>query len=660
MTDRFLRPCPGVWTTFAVLALLLLPASAGADDVNAEVRSAYEAGQGLLGKGDRSSLERAFRLLDTRKDEALGSVDYWELYARVWLGLDKGKAALEALFAERQARDDTSAVWDLVRARLATETGARRKALEAARKRNKKDLRAKVAMAVLLLDENEEDEADELLDEILDEDEAYTGALLAKARLALSDGLPDEAIEYLDRGIEKAPCAALYYMKAKSYQRQAKTKSDVLGAALDAAARALGMEPTPKHIELYDELLKATGDAAIATKALKEHFGRTQHPLLGAMLAESAFKAGDYEAALMGLGVGDASDLATVKALAEAHARLGHQDKAQRQARRVVDMDSLGRLFAARIDLWLGEADAAKRRLGTLADDEAKRIRANAHAWAGEADAVKQLVAKDARSGSRSGEELLVAWFQARLFAKIGASKADTLRKLMLAARFKAASKPVPQGGHWSTDIGKAKTEGWPNRAVTWFRAPCGVFFSAGSRGSSSSINIGDNREFTLSRSISGEADCGGAKQRGSFTYNAKTVKTKNGQPPWVELLNPDAEKLGDIKPAEKAFGEACAAWIDGKQDAAESACARALKIEPHWSRITVLRAIARALASDADLRAEAKEATEAVALWTDDFELRRAVIVLRAWAGDAALAKEIEALAQREAEFNVRKIDSL
>jgi tetratricopeptide (TPR) repeat protein len=521
-------------------------------------------------------------------------------------------------------------------------------------------LRAKVAMAVLLLDEEEEDEADELLDEILDEDATCTGALLAKARLALSDGLPGEAIEYLDRGIKQAPNAALYYMKAKSLQRQAKDKPALMEPALDAAARALGMEPTPEHIKLYDELLKETGDAATATKALKEHFGRTQHPLLGAMLAESAFKAGDYEAALMGLGIGDSSDLATVKALAEANARLGKADLAQRHARRVVDMDSLGRLFAARIDLWLGAADDAKKRLGSLADEDAKRIRAYAHAWAGEADAAKQLVAKDARDGNRAGEELLIAWFQARLFEKLGASKADTLRKLMLAARFKAASKPVAQGGHWSTDIGKAKTEGWPSRAVTWFRAPCGVFFRAGPRGSSSSINIGDNQEFTLSRSISGEADCGGAKQSGSFTYNAKTVKTKNGQPPWVELLNPDTQKLADLKPAEKAFAEACAAWIDGKQDAAESACLEALKIEPNWSRITVLRAIARSLFSEADLRADAKEAMEAVALWTDDFELRRAVIVLRAWAGDAALAKEIEALAQREAEFNVRKIDSL
>ena len=661
MTQRTLRSCPGVWPALALLGLLLaLPAAATADDVLDEVRAAYDAGRGLLAKGDRGSLERAFVLLDVRKDEALGSVDYWEVYARVWTGLDKGADALEQALAERQARDESSPVFDLVRARLAKDAAARRKLLETAAKRNAQDLRAKVALANLLLDGEQEDDADELLDEILKADATCEGALLGKARLALSDGLPREAIQFLDRGIQKAPSAELYYSKALCLQRLAQDESAVMEQALDAAARALGMEPNEAHIKLYDELLKESGDAATAAKALKEHFARTKHPLLAAMLAESAFKAGDYEGAVMGLNAGDGSDLASVKGLAVAHARLGNKADAQRHARKVVDMDSKGRLFAARIDLLLGDTEGVKARLGALADDDAKRLRAQAHAWAGEAEAVKALVAAQARDGSRDGEELLVAWFQARLFEKLGAAKADSLRKSMLAARVAAMAKPLPQGSHWGTELGQAKTEGWPARAVTWFRAPCGVFFRAGGSGSSSSINMGDSKEFTVSRSITAEARCGSEDQNGNFNYNSKTIKSSDGRPPWVELFgNPD-EQLADFKPAEKAFAEACAAWLGGNDEAAETACAQALKIEPGWSRIKVLRALGRALGSGADRRADAKEAKEAVAMWTDDFELRRSVILLRAWAGDAELPQEIEALAKREAEFNVRSIDAL
>jgi len=659
MTQRTLRSGPGVWLAVAVLVLLTTVPAAVADDVNDDVRAAYDAGCGLLAKGDRGSLERAFALLDVRKDEALGSVDYWVLYARVWRGLEKDASALEQAFAERQARDETSPVFDLVRARLAKDAGARRKLLDSAVARGAQDLRAKVALADFLLDAKEEDEADELLDEILDADATCEGALLAKARLAISDGLPGEALQYLDRGIAKAPSAALYFMKAQSLQRQAQDKPDVMEQALDAAARALGMEPSEAHIKLYDELLKESGDAATAAKALKEHFARTKHPLLGAMLAESAFKAGDYEGAVMGLGAGDGSDLATLKGLAVAYARLGNRSEAQKHARKVIDMDSQGRLFAARIDLYLGDTEGVKQRLGALADGDAKRLRALAHAWAGEADAVKALVGAQARDGSRDGEEMLVAWFEARLLEKLGAGKADTMRKTMLAARFAAAANPLAQDAHWGTELGEAKTGGWPARAVTWFRAPCGVFFRAGGTGSSSSINIGGG-DYTLSRSISGEARCGAADQTGSFNYNSKKFKTTDGQPPWGELFRNHDEDLADFAPAEKAFAEASAAWLDGRDEDAEGACARALKIEPNWSRLKVLRSLARALGSGADRRADAKEAKEAVATWTDDFELRRCVILLRAWAGDAELPQEVEALAKREAEFNVRSIDDL
>jgi len=363
---------------------------------------------------------------------------------------------------------------------------------------------------------------------------------------------------------------------------------------------------------------------------------------------------------VLGLAAGDVTQLGTLKGLALAHARLGHRAAAQRAARKVVAMASNGRLFAARIDLYLGEAAAALERLGALADPEARRLKAWAHAWAGEAEAVKGLGAKTIRSGSREGEALLVAWFQARLFAKLGPGKAATMRKHFLDARVAAGRTPVEQATHRGTSLGTVKTAGWPARAVTWFRAPCGRFFQAGSGSVSANFDLGDGSKLTLSQSIGAEVACGEEKQTGSFNFNSRTIERKNGELPFAKLMGGGDKELADFKPAEKAFAAACAAWMDGRQGAADAACAQALKIEPGWTRLAVLRAVARALSPGGERRADAKEAAEAVKMWTDDFELRRTVLLLRAWAGDAQLPEAIQALGARELQLNIRKLGSL
>ena len=73
-----------------------------------------------------------------------------------------------------------------------------------------------------------------------------------------------------------------------------------------------------------------------------------------------------------------------------------------------------------------------------------------------------------------------------------------------------------------------------------------------------------------------------------------------------------------------------------------------------------MLRGVMRALGPDSEKRDEARAACEAVKPWTDDFELRRLVIFLRAHAGDAELQAEVDALAAREAQYNVRTLPAL
>jgi hypothetical protein len=99
---------------------------------------------------------------------------------------------------------------------------------------------------------------------------------------------------------------------------------------------------------------------------------------------------------------------------------------------------------------------------------------------------------------------------------------------------------------------------------------------------------------------------------------------------------------------------------VDGKAEAAVEAFTKALTIEPGWYRARVFRSVVRALAPGGEKRDESRDGAKALEPWPDDFALRRLVVFLRAWAGDADLLKEIGALAEREAQFNVRDLAGL
>ena len=647
-----------------LLVLALAPLRAVADDVPDPVRAAYEASTRLVREGKRGQLEQALALLDARKDEALDSVDYWELYARTWLMLDKDASALwDGVVAERQARAPASTVFDLVRYALAREPEAKRSWLEKALARNAKDLRARVAMGRFLLAEGDEDNGADLLEKVLEDHPGTVAALYALAELSLQEGFAKEALAYLDEALEHTKTADLYHLASLCHERMSKTYDHeaCMAKALEAAGRALGLAPTDPHVEHFNQLLEATGDAVAATRALREHFERTKHPLLGSMLADAAFLAGDYQAALLGLEAGSASDLAVAKARATSYMRLGRAADAQRMAKQILAEDAQGRLFVARMHLWLGDAAAAKETLGSLADDGSRQLRALAHAWAGDVEALAQLAGKEARTGSRAGEDLLVAWFQARLLDRMGPEFATALKGKLLEARFKAGHDVLVQDGDASADVGTVKTEGWPRRALTYFRSPCGVPYRYDDGGEGRSVEFdGEGQEMTIYRSVSGHAACGEARHGFEIRFNGIKAKMSGNGLFEAFSMDGDAAKLVEFGPAEEAFGAASGAWLAGQDAAADAACLKALAIEPSFSRLKVYRAVARALSPDGEKRADAKDAAAAAALYTDDFELRRMVIFLRAWAGDAGLTEEIDALAKREAKMNIRKIANL
>lgn len=638
--------------------LLGAPASAQADDVPEQVRAAYTAGNNLYREGGRGNLEKAFRLLNTRKDEALDSVDYWELYARVWLGLGKVPRYLwDKTIGPRQGKAPDSPVFDLVRARIEKDLAEKRRHIESALKRKPDSLRARAMLALLLLDEEKEDEADAVLQKILEEDPQNARALVGKARLALSDGLAREALELLDKALAQHESARLYHLKSLAYRRLAQSSEEegLLEKALAAAGEAVGREPIPRHIENYDELLKETGDALAAAKALRGHFERTEHPLLGALLAKSAFEAGDYETAVLGLSAAEEEDLRTLKARAEAFARLGKGKEARRATKQILKLDSQGVLFAARLELFLGDTKAAEKLLGSLADVEAKRLLVRIHAWAGRPKEITELLGAEARKGSRRGEDVLLAHLQAVLVERMGKRAADDLREKLLEARWQAASGPVAQAEGGGGDLGQVKTEGWARRAVSYWRAPCGLLYQASDGQIGGSITMGDG-EVSAGRSVEAETSC---EEHKTATFRFNAVKKKNLQEALQELVG-GGGGLGDFKPAEEAFAAGCSAWVSGNGAEAVAKFDAALAVEPGFHRARIFRAVMSALADDGKKKDAAKEAGEAAKAWPADFEARRLVIFLRAWAGDAKLGEEIQALAAQEARYNERDLDAL
>jgi hypothetical protein len=237
------------------------------------------------------------------------------------------------------------------------------------------------------------------------------------------------------------------------------------------------------------------------------------------------------------------------------------------------------------------------------------------------------------------------------------ADLADAVRKKLLEARFAAGAQLLAQANPHEVDLGNAVSAGWPLRALTWFRSRCGSFFQPTGDGVGMHMTMGDGGPSKMSSSVSGEAACGSEKDSCTFTFNARETKSIEG---FFRVLEEDTIELKDFAPAEQAFAAGCKAFAAGKGAEVEGHFRRALDIEPNWNRISALLAVMRALRSGEERRADAREAAEAAKTWTDDFELRRLVIYLRAWAGDAELEAEIKDLAQREAQYSVRNLSAL
>jgi tetratricopeptide (TPR) repeat protein len=657
-------------TSRATLRLLLLllvpwglaPGSSHADELPPGVRAAVDDARARLAGGQAEEAAAALPALDAVRESAVGSVEFWDLYLTVWTASGREPDTFWTSVARQveDAHPDCVAL-EILRARRTKDAKARARHVERAVDRAAKDAASQVALAEHLFSLEAYYDAEDVLDAVLEEDPNHERALVLKAELLLGDGMASRVVDLADKALGAGERACFLHLKAKAqgvlYRNSevAHERETQLKNALASAARAVELSPDSDHVATWAELLILNGEAPRAATVLREHFKKSRAPALGTMLAREAMPLGEYAAAAEGLAPAAAHDLAAAKGLAVAEARQGRAVEARRALGQVLGRDPEERLFAAEVELFLGDGAAARQRLGSREDDAARALRVRAYAWSGEPAAVLPLASESAASGTRAGEDALLALLEARTFERLG-GRAEPLRKRLLAARFGAGkTRPkVPEPGSPGFKA-LARTEGFALRLVTYVRAVCGRFFETKAEKVSQGFRIesdssGGFRIFS-GTSLTATSPCGEEPER-EFFFNTQQDVTSTGPK--------EIKGLEDFAPAQAAFTEGCKAVVDGNLPAAAAAFAKALEGEPHFGRAAVFACAARVLAGEGDALAEVSRARDAVKAWPDDFDARRLVILLRALASDTTVDAEIAALAEREAQYCPRRLEDL
>ena len=191
------------------------------------------------------------------------------------------------------------------------------------------------------------------------------------------------------------------------------------------------------------------------------------------MLGRAAFAAGKYAAAAKGLAAAAGGDVAVAKALVACHARLGKAKEAREALAALLAKDPSQKLFAAEIELALGDGAAARRHLEGSKHEDADGVRAVALGWDGMVPEITALVGEKAKPGTREAEEWLLTICIARAFARAGA-KAVGLRAKMLAADAQAGAAYQAVVPPKSEPARVAKSVGFMQRYPTYRRSVCG------------------------------------------------------------------------------------------------------------------------------------------------------------------------------------------
>jgi tetratricopeptide (TPR) repeat protein len=623
-----------------LLALVvLLPASRlGADDVPAAVKKQVDEARALYVKGDAKSLSSAFTLLSQAKGKSLESVDFWELFVRVWRASKKPEPDLwDKIIAVREQQVPQAPTFDLVRARVETDPAKRREHLEKAIAKVPEAVEPRLLLARELLLAKEEVKAEEAIDALLEKHPDLEQAIVLKAELMVAGGLSRSAAKLLKEKIAANPQPGLHYALALALDRLAAEDDDktLRAEALDAAQKAVAARPDPTYVGFLADLLDRADRMAEAVGLLKTHVATTKDPGLSRRLGAFAFRAGEYDAAAAQLAAAAATELGAAKALALCHARRGRAKEAKAAIEQVLALDKEAWRFAADAAWDLEDPVLVRKYVQGRSAEDAQGYLAGADALEGKAAAVQASIGAQAATGSRGGEDALLLLVRARLRERLGAKNA-AYRKLCLDAAVKALAAPVPSAKPDDKPLVlSAKSRGFMQRAVTYHRSVCGDTWTAGDVGMM--LSFGDG-EPSISATVECRAECRAEPSR--------TAQFLMGKGPQIQMTD-DSEGW---TAAVAAFKEGSAALVAGEAAKAAEQFGKAFEKEPAWQRAKLLKAVATAFLPGADLATASKEVTEAANQNPDDWGGRSTAILLAYLAGTdptaamAELTKHIDA----------------
>lgn len=641
----------GRWAFLVALLAPLAVGGAHADDVPDLAKKKYDEARSLLAKGDAKSLAAAFSAVSEAKAKAPDSVDFWELFVRVWRANKKPEADLwDKIVAPREQAAPKSPTFDLVRARVEGDPAKKTEHLQKALDKDPASVPVRLLMVAHLRATGEEGKAEDLLDKVLAERPDDEQALVLKTEMMVESGLSRSAAKFAEEALAKKECPALRYALAIALQRLSKEDDSVKGRALEEAKKAVDGRPDPTYVATLADLLDAADRTSEAVSLLKTHFEKTGDPRLGSRLGALAFRAGDYDAAVKSLAATAGSDVKSAKALALAHARRGRGKEARTALDLVLAQDKEAAPFAGMVELGLGDPAGARRRVQGRSDELSKWVLMRADALEGKVAEVTAAAGKDAGSGSREGEDLLLTLLEARLHSRL-AAKSAPLRKQFAEARAAVAQSVVAEAkaGPGRLDL-TAVCGPYMPRAVTYLRSACGTHFKAA--GGQMEINM-DGEGMHIGFAIQAEAECGRDPRR-SVRFNAQTAKQGEN----VTIFTPDA-KQEEWKAAEEAFAAGSAALLAEDAGKAAEQFGKAVEAEPNWHRAKLFRSFARAFMPASDLPTAAREALDAVSGAADDWEARTAAITLGVWAG-VDVADALKSLQRHVEERCIRRFDQL
>jgi tetratricopeptide (TPR) repeat protein len=633
-----------VLSALGLAVLLWLPAPGRADDVPADVRALYDQAVVEMGKGDA---KRAHSTLNKARTKNPDSVDFWDLYVRVWRALEKPEDVLwTRIIAKHETDMPRSPAFALLRARLAGTPEERLGHLNAAIERAPDALEPRLLLAHAHVAAGDDELAEEVLDAILAKDPGNERALVTKGELMIASGFSRSAAEYAEETLKAHDLPGLHDLAARALLLVAENDAAVVEKAITHARGAVSGRADPAYVLTLAGLLDRTGKTAEAVTLLADHEGKSGATELSAALGRIAFRTGDYENAARGLGKAAATDAASARGLALAHARRGAAGPAREALALLVAHDKTAHAFAARVELLLDDPAAARKRLEGATGDVAL-ARLEAAAWAGDVAGAGQNLGA-AADGTREGEEALLQLAIARVMAKLGPKAAPT-RKALRAARHDAAKRGVAGAALPEFEPSTAaQSFGFMQRWVTYRRSLCGGWFAP--QGMSPIAGSKVDGEPAIGTGVVASAECPEDAQR-VFPFNAQ--KMSGGS---ITITMDPKEEVWTA--ASDAFTAGAAAFVAGDLAKADASFAAALEKEPSWARASLFRAAAIAL-QGADLPGAAALAKTAAESLPDDFAGRELAVLIRALAAEDVKA-EVAALGERAESYAPRKVEGL